>query len=232
MPNNSAQLHRRVAQNLRNEENKVKSLRSFVGFDGFVDQIIRVVDQRQSPHQYSTIPTIGNFAKRIEKAAGKSTNIELAVQRIKLGGNGPIVANALANLGTQTACFGNLGSPNLHAVFQDLANKAQVFSVAEPALTLALEFDDGKIMMGQTETLQEVTYENLMAQIGAEVFNQYWQQSHLISINNWTMLVPMTDLWRSILQNHCDAQVLLLQYRYTHLPLRWAFHLQAKTFLF
>lgn len=67
-------------------------------------------------------------------------------------------------------------------------------------------------MMGQTETLQEVTYENLMAQIGAEVFNQYWQQSHLISINNWTMLVPMTDLWRSILQNHCDAQVLQRQH--------------------
>jgi sugar/nucleoside kinase (ribokinase family) len=71
-------------------------------------------------------------------------------------------------------------------------------------MTLALEFDDGKLMLGQSETLQEVTYKKIIEIVGKERFRQTWQQSDLISINNWTMLVPMTDLWLKILENHCD----------------------------
>lgn len=208
MTTNILKFHRQTSDNLRKAAKKVKTLRAFVGFDGFVDQIIRLVDQRHSPQNYTTLSTILAFAKRIEKAAGKSTNIEMAVQRVKLGGNGPIVANALASFGLQTVCFGNLGFPELHPVFHDLAQKAKIYSVAEPALTLALEFDDGKIMMGQTEPLQMVTYENLMRHVGVSVFEQHWRQSHVICINNWTMLVPMTELWQKILQSHCDPQKL------------------------
>lgn len=76
-------------------------------------------------------------------------------------------------------------------------------SVAEPAFTLALEFDDGKLMLNQSEALQKVTYENNINILGKDKFQQLWQQSHLISINNWTMLVTMTDLWQKILQHHC-----------------------------
>ena len=38
-------------------------------------------------------------------------------QLTKLGGNGPIMANALASLGLRVTYLGNLGYPNLHPVF-------------------------------------------------------------------------------------------------------------------
>jgi hypothetical protein len=74
-------------------------LHAFVGLDGFVDEIIHVVDKRDDAENYHRLPTIDALAERIAKAAGRSTNIELVVERTKLGGNGPIMANALARLG-------------------------------------------------------------------------------------------------------------------------------------
>ena len=63
---------------------------AFIGLDGFVDEIIRVVDQRQSALDYVPMKTITDLGKRVLGAAQKSTNIELVVERTKIGGNGPI----------------------------------------------------------------------------------------------------------------------------------------------
>jgi sugar/nucleoside kinase (ribokinase family) len=204
MPQSLASAKIQTAEKLLNSAEKIRNLSCLVGFDGFVDEVIRIVDKRHSTDNYTPIPTITAFLERIAKTAGKSTNIEMAVQQIKLGGNGPIFANAMATFGLQTTCIGSLGYPELHPVFYDFAKKADAISIAEPAFTLALEFDDGKLMLNRTETLQEVTYENIIEILSKDGFKQLWQQSDLISINNWTMLLPMTDLWQKILQHHCQ----------------------------
>src|SRR5450432_302213 len=67
-----------------------------IGFDGFIDTILHVVDTRQSANEYTRIDTLKAFGERIVAAAGKSTNVEVVVQAVKLGGNGPIMANAMA----------------------------------------------------------------------------------------------------------------------------------------
>ncbi|HKQ40643.1 MAG TPA: hypothetical protein VJ063_21425, partial [Verrucomicrobiae bacterium] len=64
-------------------------LRAFLGLDGFVDEIIRMVDKRDSAESFQAIATMTKLAERIAAAAGKSTNIERVVERTKLGGNGP-----------------------------------------------------------------------------------------------------------------------------------------------
>ncbi len=95
------------------------------------------------------LPTIAKLADRLAAAAGKSTNIELVNQITKLGGNGPIMANALASFGLQVTYLGMLGYPKLHPVFGPFAQRAEVHSIAEPGHTDALEFEDGKIMLGK-----------------------------------------------------------------------------------
>ncbi|MCL2222014.1 MAG: hypothetical protein FWC20_03730, partial [Oscillospiraceae bacterium] len=41
-----------------------------IGMDGFVDEIIHVVDKRQNLDQYTRIPTLDAFGNRISCAAG------------------------------------------------------------------------------------------------------------------------------------------------------------------
>ena len=77
------------------------SFPAIIGFDGFVDAIIAVVSQRRSMRgdDYQRIETITGFAERCAAAAGKSTNIELVVHEERFGGNGPLMAGGLAQMG-------------------------------------------------------------------------------------------------------------------------------------
>ena len=176
---------------------------TLIGFDGFVDEIVRMVDKRTGLQMYTPIATLTQLAERIAGAADQGTNIELVVERMKLGGNGPIMANALAAFGAPVTYIGNLGYPSLHPVFAELAQRAQVLSIANPAHTDALEFSDGKIMLGKLEPLNEVTWATLLQRVGAEKLIQLFSEAHLISLNNWTMVPYMSDIWKNILQQIC-----------------------------
>src|SRR5436190_7025546 len=92
-----------------------------VGLDGFVDLIIDVVDKRTGPETYTRVDTIASLGERISRAAGLSSNLELVVRQEKLGGNGPIMANAMLETGCAVTYIGSLGQPAVHPVFADMA---------------------------------------------------------------------------------------------------------------
>jgi len=200
-----AELHLKAVQALQAAKPSLPSKKALIGLDGFVDEIVRVVDKRESIERYSTIAEITRLANRVLAAAGKSTNIELIVEQIKTGGNGPIMASAAAALGLQVTYIGNLGYPNLHPVFQDLATRAELISIAEPAHTDALEFDDGKLMLGKLENLSEVSWENLLQRVGIEKLIRLFQESDPIGLVNWTMITNMSDIWQHLLQEVAPA---------------------------
>src|SRR5438105_11805621 len=85
-----------------------------IGFDGFVDSIIAVVDKRYDAQRFDPVGTIDQFGKKILGAAGQSSNYELVVTLEKLGGNGPIMANAIAAFGLPVTYVGCLGYPSIH----------------------------------------------------------------------------------------------------------------------
>jgi len=184
---------------------RASRLRAFVGLDGFVDEIIHVVDKRDDATIFQRLPTINRLAERLAGAAGKSTNIELVNQRTKLGGNGPIMANALARLGIKVTYVGALGYPHLHPVFTEFARRAEVHSIAEAGHTDALEFDDGKLMLTKTTSLNEVTWENIQLRYGRDKFISNFSTADLVGFVNWTMIPYMSDLWDSLLKEFCPA---------------------------
>jgi hypothetical protein len=97
---------------------------------------------------------------------------------------------------------GALGYPNVHPVFDDFARKmAEVVSIAEPAHTDALEFEDGKLMLGKLTPLGEVTWDNLLARLGRERLRALMEQSQLIGMVNWTMLPHMSRIWAQMLDD-------------------------------
>ena len=173
---------------------RISTLTAFVGLDGFVDEILHAVDIRQSAEVFQRLPSIAKLSERLAAAAGKSTNLELVTQMTKLGGNGPIMANALAGFGLKVTYLGLLGYPNLHPVFQDFAKRAEVHSIADPGTTDALEFEDGKIMVGKHASLKQMTWENIQARFGQKKFASKFGGADLVGFVNWTMLPYMSDL--------------------------------------
>lgn len=174
---------------------------ALVGLDGFVDTIVTPVAQRTAQGDaFTPIRSIPEFAQRIAGAAGKSTNIEFYPLMDKLGGNGPIMANALLAAGTRVTYVGALGRPALHAVFHDFASRAEVVSLCDPATTTAVEFNDGKLMLGQLRSLDTITLESINAVMGADKLRSTLAEVDLISLVNWTMIPNMTGILRSLVE--------------------------------
>lgn len=174
--------------------------RAMVGFDGFVDTIVRAVDKREDFDHFTAIATMAAFGERIKRAAGLSTNIELVPTTVKLGGNGPIMTQALKEAGFDVTYIGSLGREAIHPVFQDLAAGSTTYSVTDPGATIAVEFTDGKVMLGQTETMKEISWDTLEKKVGLDQLAHLVNESDLIALVNWTMVPHMTDIWRSFLE--------------------------------
>ncbi len=181
------------------EKQDVKQIRAMVGFDGFVDEIIEVVDKRHNAASYERLKNIEEFGKKILSAAGQSSNYELVVTQQKLGGNGPIMANALASIGLTTTYIGNLGYPDVHPVFREMTSRATVISIAEACHTDALEFLDGKLLLGKMTPTADVHWDNIVQRVGRERLVALVQESDLIGMVNWTMLPHMTEIWSRLL---------------------------------
>jgi sugar/nucleoside kinase (ribokinase family) len=202
---NSLELRAQCAQMLLARSGKAAQTSAFVGLDGFVDEILHVVDKRENAEVYQRLPTILKLSERLGAAAGKSTNVELVNQITKLGGNGPIMANALASFGMNVTYLGILGYPNLHPIFSDFAKRAEVHSIGNPGTTDALEFEDGKVMVGKHASLKEVTWDNIQKRMGRDRFTAKFASADLVGFVNWTMIPYMSDVWQSVLSEICPG---------------------------
>ncbi len=176
---------------------------ALVGLDGFVDTIVTPVALRTAQGDaFTPIATITDFGQRVLSAAGKSTNIELYPRMEKLGGNGPIMGNALVAAGSTLTYVGAIGSGAPHPVFADMAARSrEAILLCAPASTTAVEFEDGKLMLGQMRTLDEITYDKLVAVLGVEGLAKQLDAADLVALVNWTMIPNMTGVFEGLLKN-------------------------------
>ncbi|MFA9476693.1 PfkB family carbohydrate kinase [Phycisphaerales bacterium AB-hyl4] len=195
-----AEIARSAAAGLRQFAAAAAATPVLIGFDGFVDSIIKVVDKRHDLDRYDAIATIADFGGRISAAAGQSANFEMVTTLQKLGGNGPIMGNAMAAAGLKIRYVGALGEPTIHEVFEPFAEHAEVYSVVEPGYTDALEFADGKLMLGKYESVANLDCEQIHAAIGRDKFDQLVTSSRLIGMVNWTMLPKQETIWCDLIE--------------------------------
>ncbi len=197
----SESLSKSTAAQLKANSAKLAKTKTVVGFDGFVDTILDVVKTRQSPTKYEPFTKMGEWGERIVAAGGVSANFEFVAKMLKLGGNGPIMANALNAAGLPVTYVGNLGKPAIHPVFADFAKRAKVISIAEPGYTDAVEFEDGKLMFGKHESLKEVNWKTLLAHLPEPQLIKLFREAGLIAMVNWTMLTQLTGVLQKLLTN-------------------------------
>jgi hypothetical protein len=192
----SSRLARQTAEKLIGSRAALQRTPALLGFDGFVDHIYHAVETRKSPTEFTRIKTLKAFGQRITAAAGKSTNIEIVLQSTRLGGNGPLMAFAMSSLGVPVNYIGMTGYPQVHPVFAEFAKRATVSGIGEPAQTDAIEFEDGKLLIGKLQNVNEVQYENIKKRVPKLLKN--WEAARFIGLVNWTMLPHMTAIWKKI----------------------------------
>jgi hypothetical protein len=176
-----------------------RAFKALLGFDGYVDSLYRPIQRRDAGGK-TPFKDIGEFGAAIQGRAGISGGFELEKISVRLGGNAPLMAAALAALGVDVACVAALGLPAPEGVFVDLGKMSRLFSVAPAASTAALEFGDGKIMLNDTESLETLDWKRVLEILGIEKIRALAAEADLLALVNWANMAKATDLWKGLLE--------------------------------
>ena len=186
-----------LAGAIRNHGGKNK-VKCFIGFDGYIDELFSVVQKRVTPDEFIRYDKIEDFGRRILWASGKSADIEICPCKAKIGGNAPILANALAFLDYDTVCVGQMDEDNGINPFCGMHPGCRRISTGKASKTIALEFTDGKIMLGNLRG-NHIGWEEIKSRAGAGNLFRLLKESTLIGVVNWGGMYRMNDILKGML---------------------------------
>lgn len=173
-----------------------------IGFDGFIDTLLHCVEKRTEPHSFKRLSSIPDFAKKVSLASSQSTNIECVIKEQSLGGNAPLLARALASLGAPGTLIGALGFPSILPFFLPLRRLGlSVHSFAEPGYTDALEFTDGKLLLGKMGELGTISLHEAEDRLPSNLLTSLVSHAEILVTVNWTMMPLVGEFWDYLLQN-------------------------------
>lgn len=181
------------------KKDEVQSKLVSVGFDGFVDYVIKPVKTRASETECTYFPTIDQFGEKITSLAGRSGNVELVFEDTAFGGNGPHFTNGLSNMGVNCICIGALGYPEVNPIF-NLHEKCKTVSVSEPGYSYLFEFEDGKVIMSNIKDISRLTWNDLIERVSVDELVKYFEDADIITLVNWSYLVHFHEIYEKFLE--------------------------------
>lgn len=170
----------------------------FMGFDGFVDTILKPMREKTYKTEVM-FQTLQEFSAYLDEKNGKSCSIDMEHVKTKIGGNVPIVANALGNLGCHVTCIGAFGFPEIHPIFNDMSINCELNSVVEPGYCNSLEFTNGKLMLAMNYGIDSLDYKRLTSVFSEKKIERAINESEAVAFLNWGELLYSNDIWKNIL---------------------------------
>jgi hypothetical protein len=175
-----------------------RNYRAFAGFDGFIDKIQKAVKKKEGG-QSVYFSTIREFSERILSIEEESGQVELITERIKIGGNAPILANTLSNMDVHTVCLGAMGFPKIDPVFKDLHQLVQPFTILPPGKSQALEFNDGKLILSELTIFDRYNWSYIKQNSDLEKIKGMVSSCRLVALVDWVNLPHASDIWHGFL---------------------------------
>jgi hypothetical protein len=170
------------------------------GFDGFIDSLQKVIIQYPENRPAEYFKTVGEFGQYISAKQTGGLSLETEEITKKIGGNVPIMANAMAGLGVKAHCIGAFGHPVIDPVFLTMHPNTSLYSFANPGITSALEFSDGKIMLAQMTGLNNSGWEQVKHAAAPEQIMKIFSECDMLCLLNWSEIRKATEIWQGLLQ--------------------------------
>ena len=110
------------------------------------------------------------------------------------------MANALLSLGSPSVTL-SIGQSRHSSSLRRICPKTNAISLTEPGITTAMEFKDGKIMLGNMVNIEKIDYNQIIQAAGEGPFLDLLSKCDLVSIVNWTMIPKMTSILQHLADN-------------------------------
>lgn len=185
---------------------EIAEKRIVVGFDGFIDTIVRPIRRTASADASETLfETIGEFGEFLAGCAEKSCSIELRQEAKQLGGNLPFLSRSAGKLGMDVSCIGMLGNDGkIEPQFREMPCK--LYSFAAPGQSTCFEFQDGKIFFATDCKLGQDCWQLVMGATDGRA-GLLFRDSDLTALVNWSELSFAHGLWEAVFEHALKNQL-------------------------
>ncbi len=189
----------KYSERFASQKDVIQGKKVCVGFDGFVDKVMRPIKTRTDEVTCTHFSTIDSFGEKITSLAGRSGNVELDVSATEFGGCGPHFANGLANMGVSVTCIGAMGYPEKNPVF-NLNENCRTITVGEPGYSYLFEFEDGKIIMSDIRDISTLRWADIIERVSIDEMVKYFDAADIITLVNWSYLVHFHEVYEKFLE--------------------------------
>lgn len=171
------------------KKTKNSPMRLFLGFDGFIDEIKKVVSEN-GQHVESKSEFVAMLG---EEHINK--DLDLDTTFVRAGGSCAITAKVCAGLGAAVTAYFNAGKPKINPLF--LADGIDIHSLGQPAITWALEFHSGKVMLADRTPLEAVSLRNLPKKEEKALKKALWESDGVMLLG-YAVVPRSLELWDSV----------------------------------
>ncbi|MBY9007670.1 MAG: hypothetical protein KGD63_13045 [Candidatus Lokiarchaeota archaeon] len=190
-----------IQSKLTNEFQQTLSKKKvFLAIDGYIDSLYSVIKTRENSNNYTEFKTIKELADRLYRIQGSSGNLEIKLKKKTSGGFVPNNGKALSTLNINVSLFGALGYPEICDIFKPMITKKNIdlFSYNNPAKTVGLEFNDGKIMLSDFQNLSHIKWGLITDRVGSDMIFHKLEDSDAIGFGYWSLNPALSNIWKNL----------------------------------
>lgn len=169
------------------------------GFDGFVDNVRELVDVRHDAESYTRMQELSTFGDRIRRSADADSSVSSEWRRSgrRAGGHVAHLSRATGMLGLDPVMMGTFGTPP-DPVFDGEFEGYERYTLGEPTITDAVEFDDGKLLLQETGSQRRLNWNRLCDHIGIEALVDAVDGAAVLGIGYWANIPELPTIWRGL----------------------------------
>ena len=155
--------------------------------DGFVDEVYQIVDVRHSLTEFTPMDNLKHFGELIVDRSDGGVGLEIVHKRRCSGGFTPNTGRVAAFLGLNPTLTGLYGSKEIDPAFHEFAENCNLQSLGDPAVTLVLEFSDGKILMSALKSVANLTWNDFVQFFGEAKLQAMFAEADILGLGYWSL---------------------------------------------
>jgi len=176
-----------------------------LGCDGFVDEVYQIVQERQSLTEYTPMHQLRSFGQLIVERSDGGVGLEIDHKRRCEGGFAVNTGRVSGMLGLQTKLIGLFGEDELDPAFAPLEDICHLISLGDPALTLAFEFSDGKVMLSDIKTVANLTWADVVAKLDARRMEEIFTGTDILGLGYWSLTPDFDQIFTGFVSQFDQA---------------------------
>ena len=173
-----------------------------LGCDGFVDETYEIVEVRRSQAEFTPMKKLRQFGELLVERADGGVGVELVPKRRCEGGFGINTGRVAACLGLKPCLPGLYGSQAIDPAYHEFEDICHLVSLGDPALTIALEFSDGKVLMSNLEAVSNLSWEGFKSHFGEEKLRELFSGVDILGLGYWSLTANFDGLFKGFMEQY------------------------------